>query len=163
MNDRSQPENAFGLRWVQDDEQGRLIGGAGGDFRTPADAIRSLGLGCDEASLQASLDKFPPRVRIHGGYLSGAGDPVTRFTVTWDPGAPEASFSQSRDGSDEGMSGQVDVPPRRQPERRPQVAADSRRARRRGPGAGSGERPQNEGRGFLDRGPALRRFRGGLG
>jgi len=110
MNERSQPENAFGLRWIQDDEQGRLVGGAGGDFRTPADAIRSLGLGCDEASLQASLDKFPPRVRIHGGYLSSAGEPVTRFTVTWEPGAAEASFSQSRDGSDEGMTGQVDVP-----------------------------------------------------
>jgi hypothetical protein len=92
MNERSQPENAFGLRWIQDDEQGRLVGGAGGDFRTPADAVRSLGLGCDEAALQTSLDKFPPRVRIHGGFLSSAGEPVTRFTVTWEPGAAEASF-----------------------------------------------------------------------
>lgn len=110
MSDRSTLENAFGLRWIQDDEQGRLVCGAGGDYRTPADAIRSLGLGCDEAALQASLDRFPPRVRIHGGYTPSVGEAVTRFTLTWEPGAAEAAFIQTRDESEEPMSGNVDVP-----------------------------------------------------
>ena len=109
MNDRSNLENAFGLRWIQDDEQGRLVCGGGGDYRTPADAIRSLGLGCEEAALQASLDRFPPRVRIHGGYTPSVGEAVTRFTLTWEPGAAEAAYVQTRDDSED-MSGHVDVP-----------------------------------------------------
>lgn len=112
MSDRLTPEDAFGLRWIQDDEQGRLVGvGTGGEYRTPEDAIRSLGLGCGEAELKASLDRFPPHVRIHGGYAPGVGEPVIRFTVTWEPGAAEADFIQSKDSPDEGMSGRVDVPP----------------------------------------------------
>lgn len=112
MSDRSHPENAFGLRWLQDDDRGRLVYDAGkGDFRTPADAIRSLGLGCEEAALKESLDKFPPHLRLHGGYAPGVGEPTVRFTVTWEPGAAEAHYAQSTDSPDEGMSGGVDVPP----------------------------------------------------
>jgi len=111
MNDRLTPENAFGLRWIQDDEQGRLIGaGAGGEYRTPADAIRSMGLGCEEAELKAGLDRFPPHLRIHGGYTPGAGEPLIRFTLTWEPGAADAAYSQSKVSPEEGMSGRVDVP-----------------------------------------------------
>lgn len=111
MNDRSSLENAFGLRWIQDDEQGRLVGArSGGEYRTPADAIRSLGLGCEEVALTASLDRFPPHLRIHGGFTPGIGEPSTRFTLTWEPGAAEADFSQTKDSPDEGMSGRVDVP-----------------------------------------------------
>src|SRR4051794_34839484 len=107
----SQQENAFGLRRIQDDEQGRLIGGgAPGDYRTPADGIRSLGLGVEEAALKASLDQFPPLLRIHGGYTAAAGEAATRFTLTWEPGAAEADFVQSRDDSSDGMTGSVDVP-----------------------------------------------------
>lgn len=110
MNERLLPENAFGLRWVQDDGLGRVVRGSGGDYRTPADAIRSLGLGCDEAELVAGLDRFPPQVRIHGGYTPGAGRPATRFTLTWEPGAPEAEYTQTTDGDDDAMNGRVDVP-----------------------------------------------------
>lgn len=111
MTERSPLENAFGLRWVQDDDQGRLITGAGtAEYRSPGEAIRVLGLGCEEAALKESLDRFPPHVRIHGGYAPGPGEPVTRFTVTWEPGAAEARFSQTQDGPEEGMDGNVDVP-----------------------------------------------------
>ena len=111
MNERSPLENAFGLRWLQDDDQGRLIYGVGtAEYRSAADAIRSLGLGCEEAALQQSLDRFPPHVRIHGGYAPGTGEPATRFTVTWEPGAAEARFIQTQDGPEEGMDGNVDVP-----------------------------------------------------
>ena len=111
MNERSPLENAFGLRWLQDDDQGRLIYGVGtAEYRSAADAIRSLGLGCEEAALQQSLDRFPPHVRIHGGYAPGMGEPATRFTVTWEPGASEARFIQTQDGPEEGMDGNVDVP-----------------------------------------------------
>ena len=111
MTERSPLENAFGLRWLQDDERGRLVYDSGrGEFPTPADAIRVLGLGCEEAALRESLDRFSPHLRIHGGYAPFAGDPVTRFTLTWEPGAGEASFSQTRDGPEDEMSGHVDVP-----------------------------------------------------
>jgi hypothetical protein len=111
MSDRSVLENAFGLRWIQDDEQGRLLHGSGGaEFRSPADAIRSLGLGCDEESLKTSLDKFPPRVRIHGGYTPGVGEPPVRFSLTWEPGSAEALYSQTKDSPEEGMTGSVEVP-----------------------------------------------------
>src|SRR5438552_1529970 len=111
MNERSPLEDAFGLRWLQDDDRGRLVYDPGnGDFRSLADAINVLRLGCEEAALQQSLDRFPPHIRIHGGYAPSIGEPVTRFTVTWEPGAAEASYSQTRDGPEEGMSGRVDVP-----------------------------------------------------
>jgi hypothetical protein len=108
MNDLG---NAFGLRWLQDDERGRLIYGAGTEYKSAAEAIRSLGLGCDEAALQAGLDKYPPHLRLHGGYTASVGDPATRFTLTWDPAEAEAGWSQSVEHPDEGMSGSVDVPP----------------------------------------------------
>ena len=112
MNERSLLENAFGLRWIQDDDQGRLLIGSGGiEYRSPAEAIRSLGLGCEEAPLKESLDRFPPTLRIHGGYTPSVGEPVTRFSLTWEPGAPEAAYAQTQDSPDEGMSGSVDVPP----------------------------------------------------
>lgn len=111
MSERTPLENAFGLRWIQDDDQGRLIYRAGtAEYRSPADAIRHLGLGCEEAALKESLDRFPPHVRIHGGYAPGAGEPVTRFTITWEPGAPEARFSQTQGSPEESLSGNVDVP-----------------------------------------------------
>jgi hypothetical protein len=113
MNDRSVLENAFGLRWIQDDDKGRLVYGAGsGEFRTPAEAIKSLGLGCDEAALKENLDRFPPHLRIHGGYTPGTGEPVTRITLTWEPGAAEAGYTQTVEGAEEeeGISGNVDVP-----------------------------------------------------
>jgi hypothetical protein len=111
MNERSTLENAFGLRWLQDDDQGRLVYGVGtSEYRSPADAIRSLGLGCEETALKEILDRFPPHLRIHGGYAPGLGEPITRFTVTWEPGAAEARFSQTQDSPEEGMSGNVDVP-----------------------------------------------------
>lgn len=112
MKERSSLENAFGLRWIQDDEKGRAVYGAGsGDYATPGDAIRSLGLGCEESALKEGLDRFPPHLRLHGGYLPGAGEAVTRFTLTWEPGAPEASYKQTVEGSGEDMSGSVEVPP----------------------------------------------------
>jgi hypothetical protein len=112
MNERTALENAFGLRWIQDDDQGRLITGPGAVvYRSPADAIRTLGLGCDEASLKENLDRFPPHLRIHGGYAPGVGDPVTRFSLTWEPGSAEAGYVQSVDEAGEGISGTVDVPP----------------------------------------------------
>jgi len=111
MNEPSPLENAFGLRWLQDDDQGRLIYGAGAaEYRSPGEAVRILGLGCDEAALKESLDRFPPHLRIHGGYAAGLGEPVTRFTLTWEPGAAEARFLQTQDSPEEGMSGNVDVP-----------------------------------------------------
>jgi hypothetical protein len=111
MNERSSLENAFGLRWLQDDDLGRLIIGTGAAvYRSADDAIRVLGLGCEEAALKESLDRFPPHLRIHGGYAPGLGEPMTRFTVTWEPGAAEARFSQTQDSPDEGMDGNVDVP-----------------------------------------------------
>ena len=43
MNERLLPENAFGLRWIQDDDQGRLVCASGGsEYRSAADAIRSM-------------------------------------------------------------------------------------------------------------------------
>ena len=111
MNERSSLEDAFGLRWLQDDDQGRLITGAGtAEYRSPGEAIRVLGLGCEETALKESLDRFPPHVRIHGGYAPGPGAPVTRFTLTWEPGAAEARFTQAQGGSEEDMDGSVDVP-----------------------------------------------------
>ena len=105
-------DDAFGLRWLQDDALGRLVySPAGGEFRSTADAITRLHLGCEEASLRETLDRFPTHLRIHGGYTPFLGDPITRFTLTWDPGAGDAAWSQTRDGTDEAMSGRVDVPP----------------------------------------------------
>ncbi len=105
-------ENAFGLRWLQDDDLGRIVYEPGkGEFRSPADALDVLRLGCAESALRESLDRFPPHLRIHGGYTPFVGEPVTRFTLTWEPGALRAAFVQSRDGSGEDpMSGNVDVP-----------------------------------------------------
>ena len=112
MTERSPSENAFGLRWLQDDDRGRIVyDPANGDFRTPADAINVLRLACEEASLKESLDRFPPHLRIHGGYAPGVGEPVTRFTVTWEPGAAEARYAQTQDDPEDGMSGNVEVPP----------------------------------------------------
>ena len=112
MSDQSDPEQAYGLRWLQDDDQGRLLSASGGtEFRSAADAIRSLGLGCEEAALTASLDRFPPRIRIHGGYRVGIGEPVVRFSLTWDPGSAEAFYCQTKDSPEEGMSGSIDLPP----------------------------------------------------
>lgn len=111
MTEQRTLEDAFGLRWLQDDDRGRLVYQPGDrEFRSVAEAISHLQLGCEEAALQASLDRFPPHLRIHGGYTPFLGDPVTRFTLTWEPGAGEASYSQTRDDSTEGMSGRVDVP-----------------------------------------------------
>jgi hypothetical protein len=112
MTDPVQIDNAFGLRWLQDDDRGRLVYEPGkGDFRSAADAISVLGLGCDETALRESLDRFPPHLRIHGGYTPFVGDAATRFTLTWEPGAELAAFVQLRDGSGEGpMTGNVDVP-----------------------------------------------------
>jgi hypothetical protein len=111
MTERDRIENAFGLRWLQDDDRGRLVyDQADGEFRSPADAINVLRLGSEEAALREALDRFPPHLRIHGGYTPFLGDPVTRFTLTWEPGAPQAAFVQTRDGADdEGMTGNVDV------------------------------------------------------
>jgi hypothetical protein len=110
MNERSAPENAFGLRWIQDDDQGRLVYKIGGaDYRSLADAIRILGLGCDEATLKASLDRFSPHIRIHGGYAPSVGEPVVRFTITWEPGSVEAVYTQTKDSPEEGMSGKVEL------------------------------------------------------
>jgi hypothetical protein len=111
MSDQSDPEQAYGLRWLQDDDQGRLLCASGGtEFRSAADAIRSLGLGCEEAALTASLDRFPPRIRIHGGYRVSIGEPVVRFSLTWDPGSAEAFYCQTKDSPEEGMSGTIDLP-----------------------------------------------------
>jgi len=111
MTERSSPENAFGLRWLQDDERGRLVyGPATGDFRSPAEAISILRLGCEQAVLEGRLDGFPPHVRIHGGYAPGLGESVTRFTLTWEPGAASARYAQSTDNPGEGLSGVVDIP-----------------------------------------------------
>ena len=112
MEVRSAQENAFGLRWLQDDALGRLVyDPSKGDFKSPADAIGRLELGCEEAALLESLDRFPTHLRIHGGYTPFPGDPATRFSLTWEPGAGEATFSQTQDDSREAMSGHVDVPP----------------------------------------------------
>jgi hypothetical protein len=112
MEVRNAPDDAFGLRWLQDDVLGRLVySPATGDFKSPGDAISRLHLGCEEAALRESLDRFPPHLRIHGGYTPFVGDPITRFTLTWEPGAAEANYSQSRDGSDDAMSGRAEVPP----------------------------------------------------
>jgi hypothetical protein len=111
MNEHTPLENAFGLRWLQDDDQGRLIFGPGAaEYRSPGDAIRVLGLGCEESALKESLDRFPPHLRIHGGYAPGLGEPIIRFTLTWEPGAAEARFSQTQDSPEEGIHGNVDVP-----------------------------------------------------
>ncbi|HVR84880.1 MAG TPA: hypothetical protein VMU54_11255 [Planctomycetota bacterium] len=111
MNERSLPENAFGLRWIQDDDQGRLVcAPGGGEFRSPGDAIRSLGLGCDEAELNDRLNRFPPRIRIHGGYRTSIGEPTVRFSLTWEPGQAEAAYSQTKDSPEEGMSGTIEMP-----------------------------------------------------
>lgn len=105
-------ENPFGLRWLHDDALGQLVyGPADGPFRSPADAISRLHLECDEAALRESLDRLPPHVRIHGGYTPLLGDPATRFSLTWEPGAGEATYSQTRDGSSDAMCGRVNVPP----------------------------------------------------
>jgi hypothetical protein len=112
MTERDPFENAFGLRWLEDDDLGRMVyDPSDGDFRSPADAINVLRLGCEEAALRERLDRFPPHLRIHGGYTPFVGDPVTRFTLTWEPGAGEAAFAQTRDGSEDGIKGRVDVPP----------------------------------------------------
>jgi hypothetical protein len=111
MDPRSTEENAFGLRWLEDDALGRLVyDPAHGVFKSPADAISLRGLGCEESALRQSLDRFPPHLRIHGGYTPFVGDPITRFTLTWEPGATEASYCQTQDGSGEAMVGRVDVP-----------------------------------------------------
>jgi hypothetical protein len=112
MDSRSAPEGASDLRWLLDDELGRVVYAPGnGQFRSPADAINVLRLGCGEAVLRESLDRFPQHLRIHGGYTPFPGDPVTRFSLTWEPGAALAEFVQVRDGSDaERVSGKVDVP-----------------------------------------------------
>jgi hypothetical protein len=112
MTERERIEDAFGLRWLEDDDRGRLVYDPdNGDFRSPEDAINVLQLACEEAVLRESLDRFPPHLRIHGGYAPFLGDPVTRFTLTWEPGAPQAAFVQTRDGADDdGMTGHVDVP-----------------------------------------------------
>ncbi len=112
MDDRSTQEDAFGLRWLQDDAVGRLVyDPSNGEFKSPADAISRLQLGCEEAMLRESLDRFPPHLRIHGGYTPFLGDPVTRFSLTWEPGSGEATYFQTQDGSGDAMSGRVDVPP----------------------------------------------------
>jgi hypothetical protein len=112
MVESSALDDAFGLRWLQDDGLGRMVYTPGdGEFRTPADAINVLRLGCEESALRESLDRFPPHLRIHGGYTPFLGDPVTRFSLTWEPGAGEAVYSQTRDGSEDRTSGRVDVPP----------------------------------------------------
>lgn len=112
MSSRSLPDNAFGLRWLQDDDRGRLVYQPGSrEFRSPADAISVLGLGCEEAALRESLDQFPPHLRIHGGYTPGMGEPDTHFTLTWEPGAAEARYSQMQNRPEDGMTGSVDVPP----------------------------------------------------
>src|SRR5262245_15508976 len=111
MNERSPLENAFGLRWLQDDDQGRLIVGAGtAEYRSPGDAIRILGLGCEESALKDSLERFPPHLRIHDGYAPGLGAPIPRFTLTWEPGAEADLSAHTQDSPEEGMSGSVDVP-----------------------------------------------------
>jgi hypothetical protein len=111
MDARPAPDDAFGLRWLVDDDLGQVVYSPGnGEFRSPADAINVLRLGCGEAALRESLDRFPPHLRIHGGYRPFLGDPVTRFSLTWAPGAAEASYSQTQDGSEDRMAGRVDVP-----------------------------------------------------
>lgn len=112
MDSRSASEETLGLRWLLDDELGRVVYAPGnGQFRSPADAINVLRLGCGESVLRESLDRFPQHLRIHGGYTPFPGDPVTRFSLTWEPGAGEAVFVQVRDGSDpDRVSGNVDVP-----------------------------------------------------
>ena len=105
-------EDVVSLRWLQDDALGRLVySPESGDYRSPADAISRLQLTVDEAALRESLDRLPPLVRIHGGYTPFVGDPITRFSLTWEPGAAEATYSQTQDGSDETMTGRVDIPP----------------------------------------------------
>jgi hypothetical protein len=112
MGDRSELGDAFGLRWLQDDSRGRVVyTPGGGEFRSPADAINLLGLGCEETALRESLDRFPPHLRIHGGYTPFLGDPVTRFSLTWEPGAGQAFYSQTQDGSEDRTTGNIDVPP----------------------------------------------------
>jgi hypothetical protein len=112
MDVPSAQNDAFGLRWLQDDALGRLVyDRSNGEFKSPADAISHLQLGCEEPALRESLDRFPPHLRIHGGYTPFLGDPVTRFSLTWEPGAGEATYSQTQDGSGDAMSGRVDIPP----------------------------------------------------
>ena len=112
MVEGSALDDAFGLRWLQDDDRGRVLYTPGnGEFQSPADAINLLRLGCEETLLRQSLDRFPTHLRIHGGYTPFLGDPVTRFSLTWEPGAAEAVYSQTRDGSEERTTGRVDVPP----------------------------------------------------
>jgi hypothetical protein len=112
MTERAPIENAFGLRWLQDDDRGRLVYEPGNrDFKSPADAIEVLQLACEEAALAESLDRFPSHLRIHGGYTPFLGEPATRFTLTWEPGAAEAAFLQTLEGADgESMEGNVEVP-----------------------------------------------------
>ena len=111
MTERAPIENAFGLRWLQDDARGRLVYEPGnGEFQTPADAIHILRLACKEAALTESLDRFPPHLRIHGGYTAFIGKPATRFSLTWEPGAEGAAFLQTLEGDEESMIGNVDVP-----------------------------------------------------
>ncbi len=112
MADSATIENAFGLRWLQDDSLGRLVYEPGSrEFRSVAEAIAMLRLACEEPALRQSLDRFPPHLRIHGGYTPFVGDPVTRFSLTWEPGAAVAAFVQSREGSGEDrLSGNVDMP-----------------------------------------------------
>ena len=40
----------------------------------------------------------------------GIGEPVVRFSLTWEPGSAEAFFVQTKDSPDEGMSGTIDLP-----------------------------------------------------
>src|SRR6185503_16174789 len=52
-----------------------------------------------------------PHLRIHGGYTAFLGNPATRFSLTWEPGAEGAAFLQTLEGDDEeSMNGNVDVP-----------------------------------------------------
>lgn len=111
MDTPSTMEDAFGLRWLEDDLLGRLVyDPARGMFKSPADAIAVLRLGCEEGILRQALDRFTPHLRMHGGYTPFLGDPVTHFTLTWQPGATQADFCQTRDGFAEAMRGHVDVP-----------------------------------------------------
>ena len=64
MDNRCSPEGAFALRWLMDDDLGRVVYAPGQrEFRSPADAINVLRLGCGEAALRKSLDQFPEQDR----------------------------------------------------------------------------------------------------